>query len=203
VLKRNGRHEETRTPDLYRVKLVVITNTKTYKALAAIKVPVSRARTGIMCPYCALDALKANASRVEQIIYSDLPPSRREIAQPPDPARFLICLPTGNRGKSMGKRGQCLENLFHRPNCHRVISGRHRRRWADVCLRRRPVQARAGWNRVWSWHGDWGSELHGLAISLITGTFAHVQVVVEITPKKKGGRQKWRAAQEKTECSRR
>jgi hypothetical protein len=47
--------EETRTPDLYRVKLVVLTNTKTYKTLAAIKIPVSRARAGIMCPYCALE----------------------------------------------------------------------------------------------------------------------------------------------------
>jgi hypothetical protein len=39
----------------YRVKLVVLTNTKTYKALAATKIPVSRARSGIMCPYCALE----------------------------------------------------------------------------------------------------------------------------------------------------
>jgi hypothetical protein len=54
MLERNGRHEETRTPDLYRVNLVVITNTKTYKALAALKIPVSRARSGIMCPFCAL-----------------------------------------------------------------------------------------------------------------------------------------------------
>jgi hypothetical protein len=53
-LLRKGFEQPKRVRDRYRVKLVVITNTSTYKTLAATKILVSRARSGILCPFCAL-----------------------------------------------------------------------------------------------------------------------------------------------------
>jgi hypothetical protein len=38
VLEKNGRHEETRTPDLYRVKIQVFGNSTTYRLSGTAKI---------------------------------------------------------------------------------------------------------------------------------------------------------------------
>ena len=44
--KRNGRHEETRTPDLYRVKAITLVFTTTYMTGRGCQVPLKSLKTG-------------------------------------------------------------------------------------------------------------------------------------------------------------